>query len=82
MTEAEVQMSTLVFLDFEATGLNNGKTKITELALLSIQREELVTPYGRPRVVNKLTLCVNPMKPISMRASEITGITFFILPDL
>lgn len=74
MAEAEVQISTLVFLDFEATGLNNGKTKITELTLLSVQREELVTPYGRPRVVNKLTLCVNPMKPISMRASEITGL--------
>lgn len=74
MAEVQVQISTFVFLDFEATGLNNGKTKITELALLSVQREELMTPYGTPRVVNKLTLCVNPMKPISPRASEITGL--------
>ena len=72
---ADTRISTLVFLDFEATGLlgNGQRPKITELCLLAVQREDLLADTSFPRVVNKLTLCLNPKKPIQFMSSQITG---------
>lgn len=66
------KIASLVILDLECTGLN--RPRVTELCLLSVQREELLTPGGRPRVCNKLVLCVNPGKMIEPGASKITGL--------
>ena len=71
----ENKMTTLVFLDFEATGLLGPaqRPRITELCLLAVHRDDLSTGTGFPRVLNKLTLCLNPKKPIQMGSSQITG---------
>lgn len=65
-------MASLVVLDLECTGLT--RPRVTELCMLSIQREELLNPGARPRVCNKLVLCVNPGKMIEPGASNITGL--------
>ncbi|XP_050414935.1 uncharacterized protein LOC126828911 [Patella vulgata] len=67
-------VQTLVFMDFEATGLPQDKPQITELCLIAVQRSELMSSDGNPRVLNKLQLCVNPRKPISAKVSELTGL--------
>ncbi|XP_060065743.1 uncharacterized protein LOC132546064 [Ylistrum balloti] len=69
---SKVPIQTFVFFDLEATDLT--RPRITELCLLSVQREELLTREGSPRIVNKLTICVHPQKPISLIASDITGL--------
>lgn len=69
---------TFVFFDIETTGLPDhefNKTKITELALVACSKVEL-QKYVKgtvPRVVHKLTVCVNPRKMISPDSSKITG---------
>ncbi|KAL3872183.1 hypothetical protein ACJMK2_040129 [Sinanodonta woodiana] len=70
------KFATLVFLDMETTGLiENGKNPmILELCLVSVQREELLNENSTVRVLNKLLLCFNPVKPISAKASELTGL--------
>ena len=67
--------TTLVFLDFEATGLlgPGQRPRITELCLLAVHSDDLTADTGFPRVLNKLTLCLNPKKPIQMGSSQITG---------
>lgn len=72
----EIKMSSIVFLDFEATGLLGPAQhpRITELCLLAVHRDDLYMGTSFPRVVNKLTLCLNPKKPIQMMSSQITGL--------
>ena len=65
------EVRTLVLFDTETTSLN--KPRITELCLMSVQREDLLTTVGTPRVVNKLTLCVNPQRCMDPEACKITG---------
>lgn len=65
------EVKSLVFFDIEATGLS--KSRITELCLLSVQRDDLLTTVGTPRVVNKVTLCVNPQKCMEPEACKLTG---------
>lgn len=70
---------TFVFFDIEATGLPDhefNKTKITELALIACSKVELLKTDGKrkvPRVLHKLTICVNPRKMISPESTKITG---------
>lgn len=72
--DAETNISTFVFLDFESTSLLDRKCRITELCLLAVTRVDLREPGSFPRVVNKLTLCLDPQMPISMTSSDITGL--------
>lgn len=75
------KISTFVFLDLEATGFH--QSKITELSLVAVHRSSIEAtinsttitdkPVYLPRIINKLTICVNPGKPIERRAAEITG---------
>ena len=61
-------------MDLEATGLpspGNNPT-ISELCLIAVHRMSLMD-NAKPRVLNKLSLCINPMKPISPAASSLTG---------
>ena len=70
-------ISTIVFLDFEATDfLGYGRRpKITELCLLAVHRDELLTDHSSclPRILNKLTMCLNPKIPIHPESSAKTG---------
>ncbi|KAG8554545.1 hypothetical protein GDO81_003824 [Engystomops pustulosus] len=76
------EVKTFVFLDLEATGLNGDRPKITELCLVAIHVSSLENPVTDesgevqlPRVMDKLCLCVDPGKPLSVKASEITGLS-------
>ncbi|XP_075042173.1 three prime repair exonuclease 2-like [Mixophyes fleayi] len=73
---------TFIFLDLEATGLNADDPKITELALVAVHVSSLENPVRDasgepqlPRVLDKLCLCVDPGKPLTQVASEITHLT-------
>jgi len=83
------QIKTFVFFDLEGTGLSDNPriTEITMVAMNRSSGEEMVyrarkalwapgtndQPPDLPRVINKLSVCVYPMKPICYEAAEITG---------
>lgn len=66
------EVKTVVFFDTETNCLD--KPRITEICLMSVQREELLTTVGTPRVVNKVTLCINPQRCMDSEACKITGL--------
>lgn len=72
-------IKTLAFFDLETTGLPDlefFKTKITELSIVTCSVAEFIDPkVTMPRVQHKLTLCFNPFKMVTLKASEITGLT-------
>lgn len=72
-------IKTLAFFDLETTGLPDlefFKTKITELSIVTCSVAEFIDPKVTiPRVQHKLTLCFNPFKMVTLKASEITGLT-------
>ena len=70
------KMMTLVFLDLESTGLPTpgNYPRITELSMIAIDTVSLTTCQDKPpRVRNKLTLCMYPMRTVSLGAFRITG---------
>lgn len=67
------KISTFVFMDFETTGLRDSACRITEMCFLAVNRVDMVEDRVFPRVINKLTLCVDPKKPVSLTSSNITG---------
>ena len=71
-------ISTFVFFDLEATGLQETNPKITELSFVAVHRHGLTeTPKVKPpRVIEKLTLCFCPMKSVGT-SSDVTGISFY-----
>ncbi|XP_063369582.1 three-prime repair exonuclease 1-like [Cydia amplana] len=77
-------IATYVFFDLETTGLPReefNKTKITELCLVAVKREHILDtlPGHVPRVLHKLTRCLNPGKRITEGSSELTGLDNFLL---
>ena len=86
---AEREIKTFVFFDLEGTGLTDNPriTEIAMIAIHRASGEEMIYkarknlwapgtadgPPDLPRVMNKLNLCVYPMKPICFDAAEITG---------
>ncbi|KAJ7317446.1 hypothetical protein JRQ81_003608 [Phrynocephalus forsythii] len=75
---------TFVFLDIETTGLPKDRPRMAELCLFAVHRRSLqrsllrgaVTPSDQlPRVIDKLTLCIDPQKPFTPTAEEITGLS-------
>uniref|UniRef100_A0A8C5PN74 exodeoxyribonuclease III n=1 Tax=Leptobrachium leishanense TaxID=445787 RepID=A0A8C5PN74_9ANUR len=73
---------TFVFLDLETTGLKGDLPKITEICLVAVHLSSLenrVTDEAGqlelPRILDKMCLCVDPGKPITSYASEITGLS-------
>lgn len=74
------KITTLAFLDLEATGLlgPSQRPRITELCLLAVHREDILAGTSFPRVLNKLTLCFNPKKPVQMMSSQLTGKLIYI----
>lgn len=69
------EIGTFVFLDLESTGLLDLKEncRITELCMIAVRRMDMLSSGPLPRVLNKVTLCLNPIKPISAFSSQITG---------
>ncbi|XP_059061280.1 three-prime repair exonuclease 1-like [Achroia grisella] len=75
-----VGIKTFVFVDLETTGLPReelNKTKITEISMVAVLKEHILdTRKGSmPRVQNKLTLCLNPGRMVSMISTEITKLS-------
>ncbi|KAG9477761.1 three prime repair exonuclease 2 [Eleutherodactylus coqui] len=75
-------VKTFVFLDLEATGLNRDLPKITEICLVAVHVSSLENPVTNesgevqlPRVMDKLCLCVDPGKPLTEAAANITGLS-------
>lgn len=73
-------VATVVFFDIETTGLpeNEGnRTRITELSLVAVKREHLLNTPSRelPRVIHKLTLCLNPQRPVTDDGVHYTGLS-------
>lgn len=69
-------MKSIVAFDLETTGFpsqEHNLTKITELSLAACEREHFINRNELPRVINKITLSVNPFRRISERASDISG---------
>ena len=88
------EINTLVYFDFEATGLkNSGRPRITELSLDAVNIKDVSQIHSSllshlskledkqmlPRIINKLTVCVYPMAIIRPEVSEITGLDNFNL---
>lgn len=75
---------TLAFFDLETTGLpayEFFKTKIIELCVVACTTEQLLATRKSqcPRVIHKLSICLNPHKLISPTSSNITGLDNFML---
>ncbi|GFQ70961.1 three-prime repair exonuclease 1 [Trichonephila clavata] len=71
------KISTLIFMDLEATGLPSliGKQNvhITELSLVAVDRTNFEND-NTLRVINKLSLCIRPRSIVSPTAMTITGL--------
>ncbi|XP_053155810.1 three prime repair exonuclease 2-like [Hemicordylus capensis] len=73
---------TFVFFDVETTGLPYDKPCVAELCFFAVNRcslqnspqDFLQTPQP-PRIVDKLTFCIDPQKPFTAIAEEITGLS-------
>ncbi|XP_020648734.2 three prime repair exonuclease 2 [Pogona vitticeps] len=81
---APQDFQTFVFLDIETTGLPKDRPRVAELCLFAVHRRSLQHPLPRvvttpldqlPRVIDKLTLCIDPQKPFTPVAEEITGLS-------
>ncbi|EUB64893.1 Three-prime repair exonuclease 1 [Echinococcus granulosus] len=70
------RFSTIVFLDTETTGLpgEGFHPRITELALVAVNRSEMMGDGCALRAQNKLVVCFNPMSKILSEASVISGL--------
>lgn len=71
-------IKTFIFVDIETTGLpteEHNKSKITELSMIAVQAQHISLGVF-PRVQNKLSLCFNPRKMVSLEAERLTGYTF------
>ncbi|XP_029441554.1 three prime repair exonuclease 2-like [Rhinatrema bivittatum] len=73
---------TYVFLDLEATGLSLDHPRITEICLIAVHLYSLQNTetdetgaLRLPRVLDKICLCVDPGKPLTPTAAEITGLS-------
>lgn len=69
------QIETLVFMDFETTGLPDymprRKVNVTELSLVAVPRKLLQVPL---RCLHKLTLCVQPRSAVTVTAAQMSGL--------
>jgi len=70
-----LQVSNLVFVDLETTGLpsSHHKVRITELCFCSVERDHFLSSRSQiPRVTNRLNLCLYPGRMIDLKATELT----------
>lgn len=77
---AQELIRTFIILDLETTGLPYDKpVRITEIAMVAALREDILKCGNDvtcnvlvPRVLSKLTICVDPRRSVSKRAAELT----------
>lgn len=79
-------IKSLVFIDLEATDLPQFRPAITEISLVACSSEHFENDPGSgtetlPRVLHKLTICLNPVKKIAQPAVAITGLDNFLLEN-
>ncbi|GAB0094247.1 three-prime repair exonuclease 1 [Sergentomyia squamirostris] len=78
-------IKSFVFFDIEGTGLPriDGTAKIMEISFVACSVDHFVSsgqdPLEVPRVLHKLSLCVNPFKRVCEESFRITGLDNFIL---
>lgn len=75
---------TFAFFDIETTGLPDyelNKTKITELSFVACTKEHILNTKKTelPRVLHKLSLCINPSKMITLGSTDISGMRNFLI---
>ncbi|XP_030048270.1 three prime repair exonuclease 2 [Microcaecilia unicolor] len=73
---------TYVFLDLEATGLRYDRPRIAEICLIAVNLHSLENPERDeagdllpPRILDKICLCVDPLIPLTPKATQITGLS-------
>lgn len=75
----------LVFLDLEATDLPHARPAITELSFVACSTLHFQTidpgTDKLPRVLHKLTICLNPNKRIVPEAVVLSGLDNFLLEN-
>ncbi|KAK7073496.1 Three prime repair exonuclease 1, partial [Halocaridina rubra] len=84
---SSTQINSFVFLDLESTGLNGPSTRILELSLVAVSRNDLLSMMKNPpnpvpklpRTLQKLTKVFNPRKRIDVPITQITGLDNFLL---
>lgn len=74
------KIETFVFFDLETTGFpweEGNRTKIIELSLVVAKRNHILEckPGETPRIMNKLSLCLNPRRMIQMGSTSVTGLS-------
>ncbi|XP_055691084.1 uncharacterized protein LOC129794312 [Lutzomyia longipalpis] len=81
-------IKSFIFFDMEATGLPQfeGSPKITELSFVACSADHFMASSRQevpeiPRVLHKLSFCVNPFKRISEESSRITGLDNYNLEN-
>lgn len=76
-----MDIKSFAFFDLETTGLPSleyNNTKITQLSIVACSVDHLLAINNVndiPRVTHKLTICLNPLKRISLGAEEVTGLS-------
>lgn len=87
VTSTTPSFKTFAFIDLETTGLPSlefNRTKITQISITACSVEHIMELKDReaiPRVLHKLSLCLNPRKLIKLDSSEITGLTNELLQN-
>jgi Exonuclease len=81
------EIKTIAFLDLELTGIPNlefNRTKITEIAIVACSKQHILDQANDanvPRVLHKLTVCLNPFKRINVDTTEVTGLDNYMLEE-
>ncbi|XP_065341159.1 three-prime repair exonuclease 1-like isoform X2 [Cloeon dipterum] len=73
---------TLAFFDLETTGLQHEqpRMRVTELSIVAVTVADLRAASPRlPRILHKLTMCMNPCSPVHPIASQVSGLDNFML---
>ncbi|XP_070498470.1 three-prime repair exonuclease 1-like [Chironomus tepperi] len=87
VTSTASSFKTFAFIDLETTGLPSieyNRTKITQISITACSVEhimELKDKEAIPRVLHKLSLCLNPRKLIKLDCTEITGLSNELLQN-
>lgn len=75
----------LVFFDLESTDLPHSRPEITEISFVACSTDHFENIDAGtellPRVLHKLTICLNPVKKIVPEAVVLTGLDNFLLAD-
>lgn len=78
------KIKTCVFLVLNSTGLfkdQRDRTKITEMCLLAVRRNDLHIGSRYPKVVSEIRLFFNPVEKISDDATRLSGLTSEMLKE-